>query len=51
MRAGDRPSLKRPLVKVIGAGESVKGQMGGEVDLTYSGAAPLRRRRLRGGRA
>jgi acetyl-CoA C-acetyltransferase len=32
-------SLKRPLVKVIGAGESVKGQSGGDVDLTYTGAA------------
>ncbi|HZY14849.1 MAG TPA: thiolase domain-containing protein [Beijerinckiaceae bacterium] len=32
-------SLKRPLVKVIGAGESVKGQLGGDVDLTYTGAA------------
>jgi acetyl-CoA C-acetyltransferase len=31
-------SLKRPLVKVIGAGESPKGQLGGKVDLTYSGA-------------
>ena len=31
-------SLKRPLVKLIGAGESPKGQMGGNVDLTYSGA-------------
>jgi acetyl-CoA C-acetyltransferase len=31
-------SLKRPLVKVIGAGESPKGQAGGETDLTYSGA-------------
>jgi acetyl-CoA C-acetyltransferase len=31
-------SLKRPLVKVLGAGESMKGQMGGEVDLTYSAA-------------
>jgi acetyl-CoA C-acetyltransferase len=30
-------SLKRPLVKVLGAGESFKGQMGGLVDLTYSG--------------
>jgi acetyl-CoA C-acetyltransferase len=30
--------LKRPLVKVRGAGESVKGQLGGNVDLTYSGA-------------
>jgi acetyl-CoA C-acetyltransferase len=32
-------SLKRPLVKLIGAGESVKGQFGGDVDLTYTGAA------------
>ncbi|MCW3475634.1 thiolase domain-containing protein [Limobrevibacterium gyesilva] len=31
-------SLKRPLVKVIGAGEAPKGQLGGAVDLTYSGA-------------
>src|SRR5580692_5965377 len=31
-------SLKRPLVKVIGAGEALKDQMGGKVDLTYSGA-------------
>jgi acetyl-CoA C-acetyltransferase len=31
-------SLKRPLVKVIGAGESPKGQMAGAVDLTYTGA-------------
>src|SRR4029078_3705918 len=31
-------SLKRPKVKVIGAGEFVKTQMGGKVDLTYSGA-------------
>jgi acetyl-CoA C-acetyltransferase len=31
-------TLKRPLVKVIGAGESPKGQAGGDVDLTYSGA-------------
>src|SRR6202043_2726351 len=30
--------LKRPLVKVIGAGEAPKHQMGGKVDLTYSGA-------------
>ncbi len=29
-------SLKRPLVKVIGAGEHIKGQNGGDVDLTYS---------------
>jgi acetyl-CoA C-acetyltransferase len=32
-------SLKRPLVKVIGAGEAPKHQMGGQIDLTYSGAA------------
>jgi acetyl-CoA C-acetyltransferase len=32
-------SLKRPLVKLIGAGESVKGQLGGDVDLTYTGTA------------
>jgi acetyl-CoA C-acetyltransferase len=31
-------SLKRPLVKVLGAAESVKGQLGGDVDLTYSAA-------------
>jgi acetyl-CoA C-acetyltransferase len=31
-------SLKRPLVKVLGAGESPKGQNGGDTDLTYSGA-------------
>lgn len=31
-------SLKRPLVRVRGAGESPKGLMGGKVDLTYSGA-------------
>src|ERR1700693_4017330 len=31
-------SLKRPLVKVIGVGESPKHQMGGEVDLTYTAA-------------
>lgn len=30
--------LNRPLVKIRGAGESVKGQLGGKVDLTYSGA-------------
>jgi len=30
--------LKRPLVKVLGAGEAVKHQMGGQIDLTYSGA-------------
>ena len=32
-------SLKRPKVKIIGAGEALKHQMGGKVDLTYSGAA------------
>jgi acetyl-CoA C-acetyltransferase len=31
-------TLKRPKVKLIGAGESPKGQMGGKVDITYSGA-------------
>ncbi|MGH7153319.1 MAG: thiolase domain-containing protein, partial [Acetobacteraceae bacterium] len=31
-------SLKRPKVKVIGMGEHPKGQFGGAVDLTYSGA-------------
>ena len=31
-------TLKRPLVKIIGAGEAPKHQMGGKVDLTYSGA-------------
>src|SRR5215813_5652426 len=31
-------SLKRPLVKVIGVGESPKHQAGGEIDLTYSAA-------------
>jgi acetyl-CoA C-acetyltransferase len=31
--------LKRPLVRIIGAGEAPKGQMGGRIDLTYSGAA------------
>ena len=30
--------LKRPAVKIIGAGETTKGQMGGQVDLSYSGA-------------
>ncbi len=32
-------SLKRPRVRIIGVGEAAKGQMGGHVDLTYSGAA------------
>ena len=31
-------SLKRPRVPVLGAGEAVKHQMGGKIDLTYSGA-------------
>ena len=31
-------TLKRPLVRLRGAGESMKGQRGGDVDLTYSGA-------------
>ncbi|TWT15898.1 thiolase domain-containing protein [Reyranella sp. CPCC 100927] len=31
-------SLKRPKVKVLGAAEAMKTQMGGKVDLTYSGA-------------
>ena len=31
-------ALKRPMIKVIGHGEAPKGQMGGLVDLTYSGA-------------
>ena len=31
-------SLKRPKVKIIGAGEAPKGTYGGKVDLTYSGA-------------
>jgi acetyl-CoA C-acetyltransferase len=30
--------LKRPLVKVRGGAETMKGQMGGNIDLTYSGA-------------
>ncbi|KQP19339.1 thiolase domain-containing protein [Pseudorhodoferax sp. Leaf265] len=32
-------SLSRPLVSVRGSGETIKGQAGGRVDLTYSGAA------------
>jgi acetyl-CoA C-acetyltransferase len=31
-------SLKRPKVKILGAGEAPKHQMGGQLDLTYSGA-------------
>jgi len=32
-------TLKRPYISVRGAGESVKGQDGGRIDLTYSSAA------------
>lgn len=32
-------TLRRPVVNVLGAGEAIKGQMNGQVDLTYSGAA------------
>jgi len=32
-------SLKRPKVAVLGAGEAIKGQNGGEIDLMNSGAA------------
>ncbi|MGE0333257.1 MAG: thiolase domain-containing protein [Ramlibacter sp.] len=32
-------SLKRPVVNVLGAGEALKGQNSGQVDLTWSGAA------------
>ena len=32
-------SLKRPIVNVLGTGEAVKGQLGGQVDLTWSAAA------------
>jgi acetyl-CoA C-acetyltransferase len=31
-------SLKQPKVKILGAGEYSKNQMGGKIDLTYSGA-------------
>ena len=31
-------SLKRPRVRLVGAGEALKLQMGGKVDLTYTGA-------------
>jgi len=31
-------SIKKPLVKLIGAGEATKDQMGGKIDLTYTGA-------------
>ena len=32
-------TLKRPVIHLLGAGETVKGQLGGQVDLTWSGAA------------
>ena len=32
-------TLKKPVVTIMGAAESAKGQMGGKVDLTYSGVA------------
>jgi acetyl-CoA C-acetyltransferase len=32
-------NLKRPRVKILGAGEAIKGQSGGDVDLTFSAAA------------
>ncbi|MGO4325941.1 thiolase domain-containing protein [Cupriavidus sp. 2TAF22] len=32
-------TLKRPAVKIRGAGEALKGQLGGEVDLSWSAAA------------
>jgi acetyl-CoA C-acetyltransferase len=31
-------SLNRPRVKLLGAGEAVKGQAGGQIDITYSAA-------------
>jgi acetyl-CoA C-acetyltransferase len=31
-------SLQRPRVRILGAGEAPKHQMGGQIDLTYSGA-------------
>ncbi|MGH7210331.1 MAG: thiolase domain-containing protein, partial [Acetobacteraceae bacterium] len=30
--------LRRPVVRVLGAGEAMKGQMGGDIDLTWSAA-------------
>jgi acetyl-CoA C-acetyltransferase len=32
-------TLKRPIVNVLGTGEAIKGQLGGQVDLTWSAAA------------
>jgi len=36
--AGRARELNRPLVKLLGAAETVKGQRAGQLDLTYSGA-------------
>ncbi len=38
-RPGIARELKRPRVRLIGAGTATKGQAGGDVDLTYSAAA------------
>ena len=43
-------SLKRPLVKLMGAGEATKGLDGGRVDLTYSGTRFSGAAAFRGGR-
>jgi acetyl-CoA C-acetyltransferase len=32
-------TLQRPIVNLLGAGEAIKGQRGGQVDLSWSGAA------------
>lgn len=32
-------SLKRPVINVLGAGEAIKGQLNGQIDLTWTGAA------------
>jgi acetyl-CoA C-acetyltransferase len=40
-----RSLSKRPVVNVLGAGEAMQGQLGGDVDLTWSGAALSGRRR------
>ena len=32
-------SLKRPVINVLGAGEAIKGQEAGQIDLSHSGAA------------
>lgn len=39
VRADIARGLKRPVVSILGAGETVKGQANGHVDLSYSGAA------------